>query len=262
MRYPQAGEYAFESWDGEGEEGEGEEGEGEGGGEGGEIPTPVIELDKHNDTLQVATGGLPGLGNKATAGTANRRARSLPRHKIPGQQGEVRWLLLELKLIADVGLVGFPNAGKSSLLSCLSNAKPTIAPYPFTTLHPMVGIVEYNDMKRISVADIPGLIEGAHENRGLGHDFLKHIERTKLLLYVIDMAATENRRPVDDLICLVKEIEAYDASLLDKPSLVFGNKVDLKGKFDDNNYVIIIVILVAVVVVVILVLVVDIKVYY
>jgi GTP-binding protein len=225
-KYPQIGEYAFDPWD---ESNSDEEG-GEDALVTGNPPAPVIELDKHNDTLQVATGGAPGFGNKSAAGTANRRSRSLPRHKLPGQQGEVRWLLLELKLIADVGLVGFPNAGKSSLLRSLSNARPAVAPYPFTTLKPMVGIVEYSDMRRISVADIPGLIEGASENKGLGHDFLKHVERTKVLLYVIDAAATENRKPVDDFNCLIKEIEAYDPTLLEKPSIVFANKTDLKVK--------------------------------
>ncbi len=222
-KFPQSGEYPIDSWDEDDSEDEEKL-------QSGLPPPPVIELDKHNDTLQVATGGAPGVGNKSAAGTANRKSRSLPRHKLPGQQGEIRWLLLEMKLIADVGLVGFPNAGKSSLLRSLSNARPAVAPYPFTTLKPMVGIVEYSDMRRISVADIPGLIEGASENKGLGHDFLKHVERTKALLFVIDAAATENRKPVDDLRCLLKEIEAYDPSLLKKPCLVFANKLDLKVK--------------------------------
>jgi GTP-binding protein len=149
---------------------------------------------------------------------------------MPGQPGQHRSILLELKLIADVGLVGFPNAGKSTLLHALSNARPKIAAYPFTTLHPSVGVVEYTDMERVTVADIPGLIDGASENRGLGHAFLKHVERTKVLLFVVDGPGTEGRCPTADLKSLFKELELYNPDLLKKPSLIFANKADTLGK--------------------------------
>jgi GTPase len=153
-----------------------------------------------------------------------------PASKLPGRPGDARTIVLELKLIADVGLVGYPNAGKSTLLKAISNAKPTVAAYAFTTLHPSVGVVEYSDLERVTVADIPGLIDGAHENRGLGHDFLKHIERTKVLLYVVDAAGTEGRDPATDLRHLINELRLYDEELLTKPALVFANKHDLTGK--------------------------------
>lgn len=177
--------------------------------------------------LLLAEGGSAGIGNKAMKGTKQSRKKSLPQSKVPGEPGEIRSILLQLKLIADVGLVGYPNAGKSSLLRALSNAKPKVAAYPFTTLHPSIGVVEYSDLETITVADIPGLIEGASDNRGLGHDFLKHIERTKVLLFVVDAASTEGRKPADDLRSLIHELRKYDHRLLQKPALVFANKSDL-----------------------------------
>jgi GTP-binding protein len=131
-----------------------------------------------------------------------------------------------LRILAEVGLVGYPNAGKSTLLTAISHARPKIAPYPFTTLHPQIGIVEYEDFFRLTVCDIPGLIEGAHRNVGLGHEFLRHIERCKILVILLDMAGTDNRLPWDDYQYLLRELECYDPALLDKPRLVVANKMD------------------------------------
>mmetsp|Transcript_418 Transcript_418/g.790 ORF Transcript_418/g.790 Transcript_418/m.790 type:complete len:428 (+) Transcript_418:94-1377(+) len=195
-----------------------------------DVDPPSVDLDTHGTCILVAKGGRPGLGNGALAGGKKGMVyHSTTLHKTPGMLGEHKALLLELKLIADVGLVGFPNAGKSSLLKALSNARPKIAPYPFTTLHPNIGVISYSDKETISMADIPGLIEGAHENRGLGHDFLRHIERTKILLYVIDGASSEGRDPADDLKALVSELRQYDRKLMGKPSLIFLNKMDIEG---------------------------------
>jgi Obg family GTPase CgtA len=157
----------------------------------------------------------------------------MPRTKQPGSEGEHRSLVLELKLIADVGLVGFPNAGKSTLLAALSNAQPRIAPYPFTTLHPNVGVVEYSDTKRLTMADIPGLVEGASDNKGLGHAFLRHIERTKLLLIVVDVSGSENGRPLRQLNALLDELRLYDESILSKPIVIFANKTDISSAFNE-----------------------------
>ena len=193
----------------------------------------------------VASGGEHGIGNKVLAGSSKHRARSLPQSRTPGRTGEKRSLILELKLIADVGLVGYPNAGKSTLLRQVSNARPKVAPYHFTTLRPYLGVMKVGgdangdgeddggeggrggSETRVTFADIPGLIDGAHEDRGLGHTFLKHIERTKMLLYVLDGAATEGRDPGDDLAALMEELRLYNTDLLDKPALVFANKADL-----------------------------------
>lgn len=134
---------------------------------------------------------------------------------------------LELKLIAQVGLVGFPNAGKSSFLRSVSNATPKVANYPFTTIRPHLGTIQFKDTESLTVADLPGLIEGAHEDRGMGHEFLKHIERTKVLCYVIDMAGTEQRNPWNDYLVLLDEINRYNPALLSRPSLILANKMDL-----------------------------------
>jgi GTP-binding protein len=133
---------------------------------------------------------------------------------------------LELRIMAEVGLVGYPNAGKSTLLTAISKARPKVAPYPFTTLHPQIGIVEYADWHRLTVCDVPGLIEGAHRNVGLGHEFLRHIERCKILVLLLDMAGTDNRAPWDDYKQLLNELELYDPALLEKPRLVMANKMD------------------------------------
>jgi GTP-binding protein len=148
----------------------------------------------------------------------------------PGQQAVY---YLELRRIADAGLVGFPNAGKSTLLGAISAAKPKVGSYPFTTLQPMIGVVEFGGYRRCTVADIPGLIEGAHENRGLGHEFLRHITRCRVLLFVLDMAGSEGRDPIGDLEILRKEIKEYDEDLAKFPWKVIANKMDLEGSAEN-----------------------------
>ncbi|HEY8967318.1 MAG TPA: GTPase, partial [Candidatus Methylacidiphilales bacterium] len=152
-----------------------------------------------------------------------------PRRYEDGWPGESGQFLFELKSIADVGLVGYPNAGKSTLLNALSKARPKIGAYPFTTLEPMIGIIEFPDFRKVSVADIPGLIEGASEGRGLGHEFLRHVERCSILLFVLDMAGSEGRDPYDDYALLRKELKLYRAELATRPSLILANKMDLPG---------------------------------
>ena len=150
-----------------------------------------------------------------------------------GGVGEEGYFFLELRKIADVGLIGFPNAGKSTLLGKLSSAHPKVASYPFTTLHPIVGVVEFSGFKRITVADIPGLIEGAHNNVGLGHDFLRHIARCKLLLFVLDMAGSEGRNPLEDLTILRKELKLHDSELALRPWIIAANKMDLPSAIEN-----------------------------
>ncbi len=182
----------------------------------------IADLTEHGQRFVLCKGGRGGLGNRNFA-TARRQT---PRFAQPGEPGEEGEFLLELRIMADVGLVGYPNAGKSTLLTAISAARPKIAPYPFTTLHPQIGIVEYEDFRRLIVCDVPGLIEGAHHNVGLGHAFLRHIQRCQMLVILLDMAGTDNRAPWDDYHNLLKELELYDASLLDRPRLVVGNKMD------------------------------------
>jgi len=146
--------------------------------------------------------------------------------KQPGEPGEEGDFLFELRIIAEVGLVGYPNAGKSTLLTAISKARPKVAPYPFTTLTPQIGIVEYPDWRRLTVCDVPGLIEGAHQNVGLGHAFLRHIQRCKILVMLLDMAGSDNRAPWDDYAQLLSELQCYDPALLEKPRLVVANKMD------------------------------------
>ena len=141
--------------------------------------------------------------------------------------------MLELRTIADAGLVGYPNAGKSTLLREISAARPKVAPYPFTTLHPVIGVVEFSGYRRATIADIPGLIEGAHRNLGLGHDFLRHITRCHVLLFVVDVAGSEGRNPIEDLQNLRREIDLYDPILSDRPWFAVANKMDLPGA-DEN----------------------------
>ncbi len=182
----------------------------------------VTDLTQHGQRFTLSKGGRGGLGNRNFA-TATRQA---PRFAQPGEPGEEADFLFELRIIAEVGLVGCPNAGKSTLLTAISHARPKIAPYPFTTLHPQIGIVEYPDYFRLTVCDVPGLIEGAHRNVGLGHEFLRHIERCKVLVILLDMAGADNRAPWDDYNNLLRELELYDPALLEKPRLVVGNKMD------------------------------------
>lgn len=183
----------------------------------------IVDLTEHGQQFVLCKGGRGGLGNRNFA-TARRQT---PRFAQPGEAGDEGDFLLELRIMADVGLIGYPNAGKSTLLTAISNARPKIAPYPFTTLHPQIGIVEYaEDWHRITVCDIPGLIEGAHLNVGLGHEFLRHIQRCKILALLIDMAGTDGRNPWDDYKQLLAELELYDPELVKKPIYVVANKMD------------------------------------
>ena len=182
----------------------------------------VADLTEQGQQFVLCKGGRGGLGNRNFA-TA---ARQSPRFAQPGEPGGEGDFLFELRIMAEVGLVGYPNAGKSTLLTAISKARPKIAPYPFTTLHPQIGIVEYADFHRLTVCDVPGLIEGAHKNVGLGHEFLRHIERCKILVLLLDMAGTDNRAPWDDYKQLLNELKFYDPELLEKPRLVVANKMD------------------------------------
>ncbi len=184
----------------------------------------VAELTEHGDRVVLLAGGKGGLGNMNFKSSVNQA----PRRTTPGYPGEKGEFRLVLKTIADIGLVGYPNAGKSTLTNLLTAARPKTAPYPFTTLHVNVGVIEYPEtFGRIFMADIPGLIEGAHENRGLGHQFLRHIERCTLLVFILDMAGSENRKPWDDFRILERELALYSPILAAKPRLVVANKMDL-----------------------------------
>ncbi|MEI7534060.1 MAG: GTPase ObgE [Verrucomicrobiae bacterium] len=184
--------------------------------------TLVADLTTHGQQFVLCKGGRGGLGNRNFA-TARHQT---PRFAQPGEPGTEGEFLLELRIMAEIGLVGYPNAGKSTLLTAISRARPKIAAYPFTTLTPQVGILEYADWKRLTVCDVPGLIEGAHNNVGLGHEFLRHIERCKIIVLLLDMAGTDNRKPWDDYRQLLKELELYDPALLEKDRLVVANKMD------------------------------------
>ncbi len=182
----------------------------------------VCDLTTNGQRFVLCKGGRGGLGNRNFA-TA---ARQTPRFAQPGESGEEGEYLLELRIVADVGIVGYPNAGKSTLLAAISKARPKIAPYPFTTLTPQIGIVEYPDYRRLTVCDVPGLIAGAHENVGLGHKFLRHISRCKGLVILLDMAGTDARSPIDDYLSLLEELELYDPELLNRQRIVVANKMD------------------------------------
>ncbi|HEX7175996.1 MAG TPA: GTPase ObgE [Pyrinomonadaceae bacterium] len=169
-----------------------------------------------------AKGGRGGFGNSHFATSTNRA----PRYHQQGSPGEERELQLELKLLADVGLVGFPNAGKSTLISTVSAAKPKIADYPFTTLEPHLGVVDLGEFRTFVIADIPGLIEGAHQGAGLGDRFLRHVERTKLLLHLVDVSSASGRDPVEDYETINRELAAYDAAMAERPQIVVATKLD------------------------------------
>ena len=201
-----------------------------------EIPVPVgtlifdadtdlllRDLASAGDRVCVANGGDGGKGNKHFATSTNRA----PREAEEGKPGQERHLRLELKLLADVGLVGFPNAGKSTLISRISQARPRVANYPFTTREPCLGIVEVGSYRRLVVADIPGLIEGAHQGHGLGIEFLRHIERTRVLLHVLDSAGTDGTPAADAYVALRKELSLYGHTLAHRPHLVAAKKMDL-----------------------------------
>ena len=189
----------------------------------------VIDLTRDGQEFVLCCGGAGGKGNVHFKSSRNRA----PREYTEGEEGEQGHFLLELRTIADAGLVGYPNAGKSTLLREISAARPKVAPYPFTTLHPVIGVVEFSGYRRATIADIPGLIEGAHRNLGLGHDFLRHITRCHVLLFVVDVAGSEGRNPIEDLQNLRREIDLYDPILSERPWFAVANKMDLPGA-DEN----------------------------
>jgi GTP-binding protein len=191
----------------------------------GETDSVLYDLTKDGEEVIVARGGRGGMGN-ARFKTATRQ---VPRFAQPGEPGEEKTLILELKLLADVGLIGLPNAGKSTLISALSSARPKIADYPFTTVKPVLGVVRYGDFKSFVIADIPGLIEGAHKGTGLGFQFLRHVERTSVLLHLVDISETAEGEPEENLDKINRELELYSPGLLHKPMAVAGTKLDIKG---------------------------------
>ena len=182
------------------------------------------------ERIKAAAGGSGGRGNARFATSVNQA----PRRADPGMPGEDIELSLNLKLIADVGLVGYPNAGKSTLISRISSAKPKIADYPFTTLTPHLGVVKLDDLQTFVVADIPGLIEGAHDGHGLGDQFLKHVERTRVLVHLIDVSNTE-RDPIEAYEAIVKELALFNKDLLERKQLVVASKIDVIGEFGESE---------------------------
>lgn len=190
---------------------------------------PLVDLTRDGQEFVLCQGGAGGKGNVHFKSSRNRA----PRQYTEGEEGEQGHFLLELRTIADAGLIGYPNAGKSTLLRKISAARPKVAAYPFTTLHPIIGVVAFPEYGRATIADIPGLIEGAHRGLGLGHEFLRHITRCRFFLFVVDVAGSEGRNPIEDLQQLRKELDLYDPLLSERPWFVIANKMDLSGA-DEN----------------------------
>src|SRR5712671_1649869 len=189
------------------------------------IDEPLVDLTRDEQEFVLCRGGAGGKGNVHFKSSRNR----VPRQYTEGEEGEQGYFRLELRTIADAGLVGYPNAGKSTLLQKISAARPKVAAYPFTTLHPIVGVIEFPGYRRATVADIPGLIEGAHRGLGLGHEFLRHGTRCRVLIFVVDVAGSEGRNPVEDLQNLRREIDLYDSTLSSRAWFAVANKMDLPG---------------------------------
>ncbi len=190
----------------------------------------ITDMSGDNRRFLLLKGGRGGSGNQHYA-TSTMQA---PKYAQPGQPAQELELILELKVIADVGLVGFPNVGKSTFLSKVTNARPKIANYHFTTLNPNLGVVDLEDAKGFVIADIPGLIEGASEGVGLGHEFLRHIERTRLIVHIVDAASTEGRDPIQDIYAINRELAAYEKSLAERPQIIAANKIDMIYDKDNN----------------------------
>jgi len=190
---------------------------------------PLIDLTRDGQDFILCQGGKGGKGNVHFKSSTNRA----PREYTEGEEGEHGHFIFELRTIADAGLIGYPNAGKSTLLRKISAARPKVAAYPFTTLHPIIGVVELSEYKRATLADIPGLIEGAHKGVGLGHEFLRHITRCRIFLLVVDVAGSEGRNPIEDVQQLRKELDLYDKRLSERPWFLVANKMDLTAA-DEN----------------------------
>ncbi len=184
---------------------------------------PIVDLTRDEQEFLLCEGGAGGKGNVHFKSSRNRA----PRQYTEGGEGEHGHFILELRTIADAGLIGYPNAGKSTLLRKISAARPKVAPYPFTTLHPIIGVVELSEYRRMTIADIPGLIEGAHKGVGLGHEFLRHITRCRIFLFVVDAAGSEGRNPLEDIQNLRRELDLYDSRLSERPWFIVANKMDL-----------------------------------
>src|SRR5437867_7864779 len=191
----------------------------------------IVDLTRDGQEFVLCRGGAGGKGNVHFKSSRNRA----PRQYTEGEEGEQGHFLFELRTIADAGLVGYPNAGKSTLLRKISAARPKVAAYPFTTLHPIIGVVEFSGYRRATIADIPGLIEGAHRGLGLGHEFLRHITRCRIFLFVVDVAGSEGRNPVEDAQQLRKELDLYDPLLSQRPWFVIANKMDLPNAQENLN---------------------------